>query len=129
MLALKSDGTVYAWGGNYSGQLGDGTNVRRTTPIQITTLPSIVAIAAGHDHSVALTGDGTVYLWGSNGNGQFGNNSVSTSWSPVPVSCANTRDPKVSLASTILHELAHRGDGGEKRPFELEDKCFGCRPQ
>jgi len=41
--------------------------------------------------------------------------------------CSNTNDPKTSLASTILHELAHRGDGGEKRPRELEERCFGCK--
>jgi RHS repeat-associated protein len=41
--------------------------------------------------------------------------------------CSNTNDPKTSLASTILHELAHRGDRGEKRPRELEESCFGCK--
>jgi alpha-tubulin suppressor-like RCC1 family protein len=82
-LALKPDGTVWAWGSNTSGQLGDGTDSQRNSPVQVLT--GIVAIAAGYEHSLAITSTGTLLAWGENGSGQLGNNSTNDSWSPVPV--------------------------------------------
>ncbi len=63
-LALKSDGTVWAWGGNVSSQLGDGTTTRRYPPVQAKGLGSVAAIAAGNHRSIALKSDGTVWDWG-----------------------------------------------------------------
>jgi alpha-tubulin suppressor-like RCC1 family protein len=56
-LALKSDGTVWAWGGNYFGQLGDGTTTGGSTPVQVLNLGNIAAIAAGGNRSMALKGN------------------------------------------------------------------------
>lgn len=53
-LALKRDGTVWAWGANHSGQLGDGTQTTRHTPVRVNGIDKIVAIAAGSGHSLAL---------------------------------------------------------------------------
>ncbi|MCD7711175.1 MAG: hypothetical protein LUJ25_00195, partial [Firmicutes bacterium] len=83
-VALKSDGTVWTWGENLSGQLGNGTMGEGTSqysPVQVVgfdgsgsdELDSIVAIAAGGSHAAALRSDGTVYTWGSNEYGQLGN--------------------------------------------------------
>ena len=58
-LALKSDGTVWAWGYNGNGQLGLGDTTRRLIPVQISTLSNVVAIAAGANHSLAVKSDGT----------------------------------------------------------------------
>ena len=69
---LDATGAVWAWGGNGSGQLGDGTWSDRTTPVAIGGLTNVVAIAAGAQHSVALRSDGTVWTWGANANGQLG---------------------------------------------------------
>jgi len=63
-LALQDDGTVWAWGDNTFGQLGDGTTTNRTTPVQVRNLTNITAIAAGTPYSVALRDDGTVWIWG-----------------------------------------------------------------
>lgn len=63
-LALGEDGTVWSWGLNTNGQLGDGTYTKRTMPTQIQNLTDVVAIAAGEKHSVALKADGTVWMWG-----------------------------------------------------------------
>ena len=78
-LALTRDGSVYAWGSRSHGQVGDG--VRKTgsplaSPVKISGLPKILAIAAGGHHSLALSEDGTVYAWGSNWNGQLGNGKI-----------------------------------------------------
>lgn len=64
-LALKNDGTVWAWGVNNSAQLGDGTLIDRHFPVQLSNLNSIIALAAGTSHSLALKNDGTVWVWGT----------------------------------------------------------------
>ena len=70
-LAVASDGTVWAWGGNEYGQVGDGTTTDRLTPVQVQGLADVVAIAAGEDHTVALRRDGTVFVWGWCGLGEI----------------------------------------------------------
>ena len=82
-VALKSDGTVWAWGDNVSGQLGDGTTTDRPTPVQVSGLTGVTDIAAGFDHSAALKTDGTVWAWGNNSKGQLGNGTTTDSTVPV----------------------------------------------
>ena len=72
-LALKSDGTVWAWGNNDCGQLGNGTTVKSVVPVKVKNLSNIIAIAAGYDHCLALSRNGTVWAWGGNSRGQLGN--------------------------------------------------------
>ena len=72
-LALKSDGTLYAWGKNDRGQLGINSNESKTTPQQVGNDSDWKTIAAGDDHSLALKSDGTLYAWGANHSGQLGN--------------------------------------------------------
>jgi uncharacterized repeat protein (TIGR01451 family) len=67
VLALKNDGTVWGWGINSSGQLGDGTTQERSRPVQTVGLSGVTAVAAGNFFSVALKSDGTVWLWGAGG--------------------------------------------------------------
>ncbi len=66
IMALKSDGTVWAWGENYNGQLGDGTQTGRSTPVSVLGLSGVVAVAAGLNYSIAFKADGTVWAWGNN---------------------------------------------------------------
>src|SRR5262245_32345713 len=72
-LALRSDGTVWAWGNGTGGELGNGTLSITGTPVQVTGLTGIVAVAAGTNDSLALRSDGTVWAWGGNQYGQLGN--------------------------------------------------------
>jgi alpha-tubulin suppressor-like RCC1 family protein len=71
-LALLSDGTVFAWGHNRSGQLGDGTKNDRLVPARIKSLHDVRGLAAGDGFSLALQADGTVLAWGNNQSGQLG---------------------------------------------------------
>ncbi len=73
-VALRKDGTVWAWGCNGYGQLGDGTQESQNTAIQIApcTLSGVIAVSAGGRHSMALRDDGTVWTWGQNFYGQLG---------------------------------------------------------
>src|SRR6266536_6251721 len=66
------DGTVMAWGYNAQGQLGDGTNTNRYTPVVVSNLTGATSVSAG-THSVVVKNDGTVWSFGSNSNGQLGN--------------------------------------------------------
>src|SRR5207245_3268576 len=80
-LALKSDGTVWAWGLDNQGQLGTtsgGGCHCSTTPIQVSGLTAVTAIAAGEQNSMALKADGTVWDWGNNFYGQWGNGTTTT---------------------------------------------------
>ncbi len=62
-LALKSDGTVWGWGYNGYGELGDGSNTTRFNIVRASDLTSIIAIAGVNDHSLAVKSDGTVFSW------------------------------------------------------------------
>jgi alpha-tubulin suppressor-like RCC1 family protein len=63
-LALREDGTVWAWGSNYYGQIGNRPNTWCNVPVQVLGLAEVVAIAGGDNHSLALKSDGTVWAWG-----------------------------------------------------------------
>lgn len=107
-VALASDGTVWAWGANSSGMLGDGTTVRRTTPVQVRGLNNIISVSAGQSHSLALRSDGTVWAWGLNGNGQLGNGTTTSSSTPVQVQ--GIMDV-AEISAGASHSLALRQDG------------------
>src|SRR3989337_940501 len=83
-IALKSDETVWTWGNNDDGKLGNGTNTSSNTPIQVSGLSgTFAAIACGGWHSAVLKSDGTVWTWGYNDDGQLGNGGTTTSYIPV----------------------------------------------
>jgi len=107
-VALKSDGTVWAWGYNVHGQLGDGTTANRHSPVQVPGLTGVSAVATGGWHTVALKNNGTVWAWGYNANGQVADGTTSDRHSPVQV-------PSLSGVSAIVSEedtiLALKNDG------------------
>ena len=90
-VALRSDGTVWAWGSNAYGQLGDGSTMSSNVPVGVldpdglSYLSDVIAIAAGHNYTIALKNDGTVWSWGINDFGQLGNGTTANSLSPVQV--------------------------------------------
>jgi alpha-tubulin suppressor-like RCC1 family protein len=71
-LAVKTNGTLWAWGGNSQGGLGDGTNVTKNSPIQIGSDTHWASVTAGYDFSLAIKTDGTLWAWGENLYGELG---------------------------------------------------------
>ncbi len=83
--ALKQDGTVWTWGWNGFGQLGDGTNLDRSSPVQVVGLTNVTLIAARDYHTMAIKSDGSAWAWGSGQNGELGNNIAADQNKPVRV--------------------------------------------
>jgi alpha-tubulin suppressor-like RCC1 family protein len=119
-LARCSDNTVHAWGVNNTGQIGDGTSGsanNRLSPVNITnsgTLSgrTVVAIAAGREHTLALCSDNTVHAWGRNDNGQIGDGTTTQRNSPVNITTSGTLSGKtvVAIAAGGYHNLARCSD-------------------
>ena len=113
-LALRSDGTVWAWGDNDNGQLGFAGPAGTSTPTQVGGLSNVVAIAAGVNYSLALLGDGTVRAWGGNAFGQLGDGvctpGVDCVDSPLPVQVAGVTNA-IAIAAGGLHGMALLQDG------------------
>jgi alpha-tubulin suppressor-like RCC1 family protein len=109
--ACMANGTLQCWGRNDAGQLADGTNVSRSTPLPIRSIPSGVAdVVVGAFHTCARMTDETARCWGSGASGRLGDGTGATQASPVAVqnltsalelsaydghTCARTRDGAV----------------------------------
>jgi alpha-tubulin suppressor-like RCC1 family protein len=107
-MALKSDGTVWTWGHNSQGQLGNGTNIHSSVPVQVISLTGIKSIGAGYFHSMAVKNDGTVWAWGDNQFGQLGNGTTVNSNVPVQMSAPTGF---TSLAGGAGHSIALKSNG------------------
>ncbi len=119
-LALCSDGTVAAWGSNSSGQLGNGNTTQENLPVLVDVAggsalagKTVVAVAAGSNHSLALCSTGKVVTWGANGSGQLGNGSSTNSSIPVAVNTAGVLAGRtvISMTAGDAHSLARCSDG------------------
>lgn len=110
-IALKSDGTVWVWGSNDSGQIGDGTvgGFDIDQPQLVPTLNNIVQISAGEEFFTALRSDGKVFVWGKNNFGQVGNGATGSNQS-VPVLNTSLTNI-VDIKSGTGHNIARRKDG------------------
>jgi len=108
-FALAADGSVWAWGDNSAGQLGDGTLTRRITPVRLTTIDNVRWLSTNGVCTYAIKQDESVWSWGSNSFGMLGTGSSST-FSAIPVNVtALTNIQTVVVAD--LHVLALRNDG------------------
>ena len=126
-LALATNGMVWAWGANYSGQLGAPvgapctslTGICTPVPTQVSGLAGVVAIAAGHEHSLALKADGTVWAWGANTDGALGTTSADQCGRvSAPYACAKSPVRVAGLTGVVAiaagagyHSLALQSDG------------------
>ncbi len=105
--ARKGDGTLWCWGSNVYGRVGDGTFSTKSTPVQVTGLGSDVAqVRSSSVHNCAVKTDGTVWCWGSNGSGQLGAPSSHTcSYSWGTYDCSPDPIKVVGLQSAILVDV------------------------
>ena len=118
-LALKNDGTVWAFGDNGQGQLGDGTFTLSGIPVQVSGLTDVVAIEANSYQSFALKSDGTVWGWGDDWYYQLGAASTDTctNWDcPYPIQVAGPGGTGfltdvIEVAAGYFHTLALKSDG------------------
>jgi alpha-tubulin suppressor-like RCC1 family protein len=105
-LALLANQTVMAWGEDESGELGDGSIVRREeTPVAVSGLAGVTAIAAGGEHSLALLANGSVATWGENKSGELGNGS-SGAPSDTPVLVSDLAEVK-GIAAGGAHDIVY----------------------
>ena len=108
VLTLRKDGSVWGWGSNNYGQLGDGTTRDAMQPRRVDALKNVTNLAAGAYHSLAVTSDGRVWSWGKNSDGQLGNGTLDDN--PVPTPFADVSGAK-AVAAGWSHSVMLRSDG------------------
>src|SRR5207253_335143 len=109
--ALLPNGTVWCWGRNDEGQLGDGTTLGRPAPVQVAGITGALAVSGGYHHTCALLSDGTVQCWGRNLEGQLGDGTTTSSATPVRVGGVTGA---VAVSAGILHTCALLSNGTVK---------------
>ena len=108
--ALRSDGTVWRWGYNNNGWLGDGTETNRSTPVQSLNVTNAIAIGGSEQHTLVLTADGRVWAWGSNLLGGVGDGTFITRGTPALIPDLSD---VVAIDSSVGYTVSHaiKSDG------------------
>lgn len=127
-LGLRANGTLWAWGVNSDGQLGDGTTENRAVPVQIGTDTDWTRISAGNRHSMAIKADGSLWGWGANSDGQLVNRAAGIHAHPVRI-----LENVVEVSAGINHAIALLSDSsiwawGSNRYGQLGDGTIENRP-
>lgn len=109
VMALSTDGRLFAWGSNGNGQLGDGTTANSSVPVAVDMTgvlagKTVTSISAGGGHTFALADDGTAYAWGLNYAGQLGDGSTDTRLTAVAV------DMSGALAGKSIEQISPAHD-------------------
>jgi alpha-tubulin suppressor-like RCC1 family protein len=113
-LVLLSDGSLWSWGDNWAGQLGDGTTVTRASPVRIYPPAGVTyrSLATGSATSYAVSTTGQVYAWGVNLVGQVGDGLTRTAMAPIPV--ASGAASISSTANNVMISVPTRHDARER---------------
>lgn len=107
-IALKTNGTLWAWGLNSSGQLGNGNNTNSNIPVQIGTDTDWAFISAGDEYCLAIKSNGSLWAWGRNDNSQLGDGTTVSKNTPTQIG-NQTNWESVSAGSS--HSLAIKTNG------------------
>jgi len=111
-LAIRANGTLWAWGRAAAGPLGDNSIVEKSSPVSVVGgIVDWVTAAGGGSHSLAIRANGTLYAWGTNGNGQLGDNSATTASKSSPVVVAGGFTDWISISASTSHSLGLRANG------------------
>jgi len=110
-LALHTNGTVYSWGQNTKGQLGNGSTIGRMAPIIVSGLSGVKEVAAGIRSSYALKEDGTLWAWGMNENGQLGDGTTDNR--SLPVQITGIDGSIAAMSSGVGYHMLAATDRGE----------------
>ena len=101
---IAQDGSLYMWGVNDFGQIGDGTTKNRYKPTKI--LDHVVSVSLGDYYSGAITQDGSLYMWGSNDSGQIGDGTTEDRYKPTKI-----LDHVIAVSLGVSHSGAITQDG------------------
>ena len=101
-FAIQSDGSLWAWGNNHMGRLGDGTAINQYTPIKV--MNDVVSVSMG-GHTMAIKSDGSLWGWGGNSNGQIGDGTTVSQQTPVRI-----MDDVVAVSAGFGMTMAIRSD-------------------
>ena len=111
VLALASDGQIYGWGDNSSGQLGNGTTTVTNVPVAVTMTAlagkTVAKLHSGYNYNYAVTTDNTVFGWGVGTSGQLGNNTLASLTTPTRVLFAGGLAGKTVLPASYALGSAH----------------------
>ena len=107
-VAIKDDGTIWTWGRNNNGQLGNGTTENSLIPMKMGEDEDWAKVSAGNDHTIAVKTDGTLWAWGGNVNGQLGIGTTENSLIPVQI---GEDDDWTMISAGHLHATAMKADG------------------
>ena len=107
-IGIKTDGTLWAWGDNSYGELGNGTTTDSDVPIQVGTDNDWVEVSTAGSHTLALKADGSLWAWGYNFRGQLGNGTTTDSDFPIQV---GTSTDWTVVSGGAYHSLAIKTDG------------------
>jgi alpha-tubulin suppressor-like RCC1 family protein len=108
--AINTDGTLWVWGGNSYGDLGDNTQTDRSSPVQTVAFgTNWKQVSAGYYHTAAIKTDGTLWLWGRNLYGQLGDSTRTSKSSPVQTIAGGTNWKQVSAGSVTTTAIKTDG--------------------
>lgn len=107
-VAIKSDGTLWAWGDNTNGQLGDGTVVPQTSPLKIGVGTTWSKVACGNGFTIAIQTNGTLWAWGLNSFSQLGDGTIINSLVPKQIGISTLWS---SIACGTSHTVAIQTTG------------------
>ena len=109
-VTIKTDGTLWAWGNNTNGQLGDNTVIKKSSPIQtVAAGTNWKQASTGGYHTACIKTDGTLWIWGKNAQGQLGDNTVIRKSSPVQTIAGGTNWKQVATGKNITGTIKTDG--------------------
>jgi alpha-tubulin suppressor-like RCC1 family protein len=107
--AIKTDGTLWGWGGSTTGSIGDNTIIRRSSPVQIGSDTDWLSVISGENQAVGVKTTGYIYSWGSGFNGELGHNDTISKSSPTQIGLLNNWSKGICGGNGYMAGLKNNG--------------------